>query len=226
MSLWRHIEAVSRVMWNSTGVSDNANAKGVGSPLEDWSFAVAQALRQRYAATGDESLRGFKVKTEVHITQPTVSRVWHIGKDSSIAQDETQREGWPVTGFPPWHEHVPESARDFDYSRRPGTFDYMGRNCAPKPEPPCDATKTIETCAEWPSVFFPNQNLERIKTCENVCLPKLRVCEAQEDAQVKEWLGPERERHAALLIQSCKPVLAARVRAGCCHGRPICNNNK
>lgn len=100
----------------------------------------------------------------------------------------------------------------------------MGRNCAPKPEPPCNATKTIETCRQWPHLFFANPMLDHIKTCNNVCLPKLRVCEAQEDAQVKEWLGPERRKNAARLVELCKPIMAARVKAGCCHGRPICSD--
>ena len=94
-SLWEELRPVSSQIAESTGVGDKKH-----TTLEDWSFAASSSLRQRFNATRSAVLRGFRVPAEVRLIQPTVSRVWHIGHNSSIAQDESQMQGWCVPQKP------------------------------------------------------------------------------------------------------------------------------
>jgi len=94
-TLWEELRPVSSQIAESTGVGDKKH-----TTLEDWSFAASSSLRQRFNATRSAVLRGFRVPAEVRLIQPTVSRVWHIGHNSSIAQDESQKQGWCVPQKP------------------------------------------------------------------------------------------------------------------------------
>ena len=91
----------------------------------------------------------------MQIVQPTVSRVWHIGEKSSIAEDETQKAGWIISALPPWAGHVNHSNHRFNHTLRPGRHDYDGNVCTQTgdsgaPKAACNVQVALLRCQSDP----------------------------------------------------------------------------
>ena len=122
-SLWRRIEQVAPEILEGRG------AHGV-VPLEhDWSDAVAQALTREYKRTHDRELSSFAIGWETEVIQPTLSRVWHVGHQSTIGTDGRRH----VSGDAPWSGHVEllASGQKLNHTLKGGRHNPVGRPCQP-----------------------------------------------------------------------------------------------
>jgi hypothetical protein len=115
-SLWRHINALSYEI-----------LEGVAKPLDDWSDALALCLKLEYERTHNPQLEIFGIHEEVQVIQPTLSRVWHIGHESSIGTDGLRE----VSENPPWHAHssLLQSGVFLNHTLKPGLHNYGGEMC-------------------------------------------------------------------------------------------------
>ena len=177
-SLWHRISEVRDEITNSTGLDCLPLQKFCAHNLDDWSFAVSRSLRLSYNRTHDPYLRNFEVFKEVQLVQPPVSRVWHIGANSSIAEDDTQKVGWKVSELPPWVGLVNRSKRKLTYSLAQGNFDYDGKECLARGEtsttPPCMLQEALLYCqAKPPNV---RTGADAWEVCEDTCVAKLLAC--------------------------------------------------
>jgi hypothetical protein len=180
-TLWDRILPAKDEIADSTGLDCSPGPKYCVHSLDDWSFAVSKSMRLRYNRTHDPYLRSFQILKEVQMIQPQISRVWHIGANSSIAEDDSQRNGWVVSALPPWAGHVNYSER-LDYALLPGHFDYDGNQCAAMGEVatavrPCDAAKALLLCQAAPPALTQTDQAGAIEAaCTDPCLVGLFAC--------------------------------------------------
>lgn len=190
-SLWRQISAVKEEITNSSGYDCLPEQVYCMHDLNDWSFAVSHSLRLRYDHTHEPGLKSFQVFKEIQLIQPLGSRVWHIGANSSIAEDATQKSGWTVSARPPWAGYLNFSRQQLTYSLRPGRFDYDGQECPAGGERslgtssvPCDLQQAIAYCAARPPQY---ESTDIRSACEDSCLQRLLACSS--DPVVSKMMG-------------------------------------
>ena len=194
----------------STGLADNN-----WSSVDDWSFAVSRALRLRYEETHVQSLRCFSIPREVRVVQPTVSRVWHIGHNSSILEDSSQRNGWAVSDTAPWEDHIMQDQDDvqqMNYTLKPGRYDYDGLRCKSSGEriakkSSCDWKKAIADCEGSPALALTRSFTS---ACQTACvLDLLDLLPCGEDKNFTVWSRSVSTRSKAIdnLRTACHGVM-------------------
>lgn len=214
-SLWHRISEVRDEITKSTGLDCLPKQHFCAHNLDDWSFAVSRGLRLSYNRTHDPYLRSFEVFKEVQLVQPPVSRVWHIGANSSISEDDTQKVGWEVSKLPPWVGHVNDSNHKLALSLIPGNFDYDGEECPAGGEtrfkpPPCSAQQAILHCQAKPPDLDSSANTKEV--CNNPCVVMLLACSA--DPVIAKRLSLQTMRDmASVCFAPSKGVLYFR--SGC-----------
>lgn len=183
-SLWRRISTARGEIINSSGLDCAQQQNYCAHNLDDWSFAVSRSLRLRYGRTKDPYLRNFQTFKEVQLVQPPVSRVWHIGKDSSIAEDVSQKSGWDVSSVPPWVGYVNHSNHSITHTLLPGYFDYDGEECRIQ-SVPCDLRQAILQCQTKPSGL--KDSTSTLTICDDDCVGRLLACSS--DPKVAKIIG-------------------------------------
>lgn len=123
----------NRSLWQR--IEENLERVLRGMPnFQDWSDAVGRALTEEYARTNDSTLASFAIKYETDVIQPTLSRVWHVGRKSSIGIDGDRE----VSQDAPWSQwaHLLASGVKLNYTLKKGRYNPYGRLC--KPGRPCN----------------------------------------------------------------------------------------